>query len=501
MRHRMYPVFLAAVLTVGTSLVQTSLPSQRARAASAAVLSVTPQSASPGTSLSVTGSNLGSRLTGSLDFDGSMVATFVTNSHGKFSLSWTLPSQTAPGTHTLTATTSAATSSAPVTVLAAPTATPTATSVPIATATPMPTASPTPSSTVIPTGMLEPGGSLFVQEGQAGLQLASIELSWSQAEPSNSSYSSTYFQQIENEIAAARAAGLAPVLSLGIHYTPSWVFNLDPASRFVDQYGDAWTASTGSGNGVANFVFSSTLRSAEAAYIQHVFSVLGTNFAAVRWGGGLPYDEVAYPACPSGRSNCYWAFDANALASSPVPNYAPGQGDPSQAQTFLNYYLSSLQTYVAWGLGIIRQSYQGEIDVLFGSWGIRPGDVTAALAANLNGTTVRSSEIAAGRDWQNQLPAFAQSGNVVAWSTWLNRQDDYTDVASWSPIHYLASLAPTGMGLGGENTYGKATTTDLSDTFNNARVYHLRRVLWMNESLTQQTGNASILQVGQTATG
>jgi hypothetical protein len=33
----------------------------------------------------------------------------------------------------------------------------------------------------------------------------------------------------------------------------------------------------------------------------------------------------------------------------------------------------------------------------------------------------------------------------------------------------------------------------------NARSYRLRRVLWMNEGATQQTGNATIPQVAQAA--
>lgn len=279
------------------------------------------------------------------------------------------------------------------------------------------------------------------------------------------------------------------------------MFNLDPASHFVDQYGDVWSDTPDSGDGVVNGVFSSTIRQAIAQYMQRVFSELGTSFASVRWGGGLPYGEVRYPSCPTGRSNCYWAFDANAQAQSPAPGYVPGTGNPAQAQAFLDWYLGSIRQYITWGLGVIRQYYSGDIDVLFPSWGVRPGDLSSAVAANLNGTTPRSSEIAAGLDWQSQLSADAQYNPVVAWCTWLNRQDDFSDVGSWSPIHYLSSILPPGMGLGGENTYGKETASDLNDTFNNARTYHLRRVLWMYEAATQVTGNATIQQLGGAAQG
>jgi len=352
---------------------------------------------------------------------------------------------------------------------------------------------------VIPTGVLQPGGSLFTAERQAGLSLASIEISWSAAETGNGVWDENYFTSVRTKIANASTAGLSPVLALGVQYPPSWVFALDSASRMVDQYGDVWATSPGNGDDVVNGVFSAPIRTAIANYTAKVFAELGTNFAAVRWGGGLPYDEVRYPGCPAGRTNCYWAFDAKAKAASPVPGYVPGSGDPTKAQAFIDFYLNSLRDYVTWGLTTLRQSYPGEIDVLFPSWGVRPGDLTKAVSANLNGTTVRTSEITAGLDWARQLPADAGYGNVVAWCTWLNRLDDFTDVASWSPSHFLSSIAPAGMGAGGENTYGAATNTDLQNTMSNARAYAPRRVLWMGESLTQQVGNATLTQIGQAA--
>ena len=356
-------------------------------------------------------------------------------------------------------------------------------------------------ATAVPIGLLEPAGRLYAEEAQAGIRLASIELTWDQAEPGNGVYDESYFARVQGQIAAARAAGLSPVLSLGLQYTPGWVFDLDPASRYVDQYGDVWSDSPASGQGVANLVFSPALRAAAASYIDKVFAEVGTDFAAVRWGGGLPYDEVRYPDCPAGRTNCYWAFDANARSLNPVPGYIPGRGDPSQAGVFLNWYLSSIQNYIRWGLGVIRSAYSGEIDVLLPSWGIRPGDIPSAVQANLDGTSSRTAEIARGLDWVNQLQAYAAYGNVVAWSTWANRQDDWTDPQSWSPVHYISSILPSTVRLGGENTFGRATFSDVLDVLNNVRAYHLVRVMWMNESLTQQPGNSSIEQIAQAFSG
>jgi hypothetical protein len=320
---------------------------------------------------------------------------------------------------------------------------------------------------------------------------------WDQAEPSNGVYDASYFQTLRNTIALAKAAGLSPVLSLGMEFPPSWVFALDPAgSRLVDQYGDVWTGS-GPGQTIANGIFSQPMRGAMAAYVAHIFQTLGTSWQAVNWGGGLVYDEARYPTCPSGRTNCYWAYDPNAKAQNPVPDYIPGTGNPAEAQSFVNWYNSSLQSYIVWGMGVIRQSYSGPINILLPSWGVRPGDIKNAVAANLNGSTYRSSEVAGGMDWADQLPAFAAHAPVTADCTWANRLDDpWNDPQDWSPVHYLASILPAGMGLGGENSDGAASVSDMNDLFTNAHAYHLQWIMWMNEAATQIVGNATLQQIG-----
>jgi hypothetical protein len=158
-----------------------------------------------------------------------------------------------------------------------------------------------------------------------------------------------------------------------------------------------------------------------------------------------------------------------------------------------------MTNYIAWGLGMIRRSFHGEIDVLLPGWGIRPGDLQNALNVDLNGSTYRSDAIAAGLNWADQLPAYATYGPIRAWSTWLNETDYANDAQDWSPIHYIASILPAGMTIGGENTWGRATLSDLNATLSNARAFGLTRVLWMSEFLAQQPGNATIQQIGLTA--
>lgn len=346
-------------------------------------------------------------------------------------------------------------------------------------------------------GILEPSGLLFGVEAQSGFQYYRIELNWSLAEPSYNSYSNSYFDAVKQTISVARSAGLTPILSFGLEYPASWVFALDPeGSRFVNQYGDVWTGA-GNGERVANGVFSSRIRAAMAGYIQNVFQKLGTAWGGVNWGGGLVYDEVRYPWCPTGRSNCFWAYDSNARAQNPVPGYTPATGNIAQAQTFATWYNRSLQNYITWGMGIIRKYYGGQLIVLLPSWGIRPGDIQNAVSANLNGKPYRSSEVAGGMDWASQLPAYAAYGTVTVDSTWANRLDDpWNDPQDWGPVHYLASILPTSMRLGGENSLGAAGVSDMNDLFNNARTYHLQWIMWMSESFTQIQGNATLQQIG-----
>lgn len=134
--------------------------------ASSASLSVTPNGDPPGTTVQVTGSNLPGHMRGTLTLDGGSggIATFRTDRKGSFTLRWTIPASTAPGTHTLTAigpigkgsphqrtapSTLASTTLTVVSAKGTPSASPTASPTPTTTVrpTPTPTARPTPTPT------------------------------------------------------------------------------------------------------------------------------------------------------------------------------------------------------------------------------------------------------------------------------------------------------------------------------------------------------------------
>src|SRR5439155_24884106 len=96
------------------------------------------------------------------------------------------------------------------------------------------------------------------------------------------------------------------------------------------------------GSDEPNLVWATEYRSLAAAYTAKVFNELGSDFYAVRVGGGH-WGELTYPATfgSNGRvKNSYWAFDADAARSDPVPGWKPGQASPNgEASKFLNWYL------------------------------------------------------------------------------------------------------------------------------------------------------------------
>ena len=70
--------------------------------------------------------------------------------------------------------------------------------------------------------------------------MAMLELNWASFEPSPGEVSASYVASMRSDLAAYRAAGMKVTLGLGMHYPPSWVFDL-PDSKYVDQNGDTST--------------------------------------------------------------------------------------------------------------------------------------------------------------------------------------------------------------------------------------------------------------------
>lgn len=496
-------------------------PGMRAR------LTLTPWAVDAGDAVTVTGRRFDRGQRGSVAVRGGVTdpVAFTANKRGRFSVTLPVAPAEPSGVHTIVAidaesTTVVATAELSVVeagAVPAPTPTPagpitdptaaptdaspdgtpmpdgTAKPSPSPTMTPNPTPEPTPAPTPTPPsdspalrwGLIGNDGRHLAEERAAGINTKLLELGWSSYEPSQGAYSANYIAAKKAELAALRNAGFDVILSFGVQYSPKWLLEL-PDSRYVNQYGDAYTDGS-LGSGQANVIWNPTIRAHMATYMARVFADLGTNFDAVRIGGGR-YGELGYPVTTwNGRSNTYWAFDDNAAKSNPVPGWKPGMASPNgEAGRFLEWYLDRLDAYQGWQINQVRKHYGGRIMALYPSFGIRPGQAAKAIDVNLNGSTSAeiNGEVPRGYDFARFVGSINDS-RVLVTTTWLNCEfgdDSSSDPARGTPVKYLAWLAAKqGLKTYGENT-GRDGMADLRFTNAQAKRYDLVGFLWFNES-------------------
>jgi parallel beta-helix repeat protein len=96
------------------------LAATTAFAATAPSLSATPSPTSVGTTIVITGANYPKRVNGAVSVSGKRVGVFTTDSLGRFSLRWSIPTTTAPGSVSVTATSGYKTASVKLAISAAP---------------------------------------------------------------------------------------------------------------------------------------------------------------------------------------------------------------------------------------------------------------------------------------------------------------------------------------------------------------------------------------------
>lgn len=331
----------------------------------------------------------------------------------------------------------------------------------------------------------------------AGVDLVTMEVYWDRFEPRPGQANQAYLDQLRVDLARYRAADVEVVLAPGVHYPPAWVLDL-PDSRYVNQYDDQYR-STEPGKNVPNMVFNQAMRDRQATFLQQVIGALGKDFYGVRLGGGW-YGELNYPSPEhGGRTNSYWGFDPVAtgqrpgrppgIPANPVPDWRPGVPSTNHADAaeFLDWYLDSLGDYHDWQIQTMRDLYPGRLLMLYPSWGVRPGQLDAAVAGDLSGTTSaeRNGEIQRGFDFARFVTGITDPG-VVLYTTWLNADasaDDGSDPRYWSPVKFLAHLAadhPVPLQVMGENT-GHDTVQDLELSIAQAREHGLLGVVWAFE--------------------
>jgi hypothetical protein len=324
-------------------------------------------------------------------------------------------------------------------------------------------------------------------ERDAGITARVVRISWKDFEPGQSSENASYIDQKRGELDQLHAAGFQTIVDIGLQDTPSWLHQAYADSYYVNQFGDTYHPGEVD-SGDANLVFNQKLRAEAGRYIDRVFIALGSRIDFVRIGGGH-WGELTYPAARyHGDQNCYWAFDRSALQSNPAHDWHPGDRSPrGEARLFIQWYLDQLADFQNWQIDVVRHAFAGPIMVLYPSWGIRPGQLSAAIDGNLSGKTSveKNGEVPRGFDFARQIQRI-HDANVIVSCTWLDANgsgDDGQDQTQWSPIHYLAELAREHrpqLRLFGENT-GHGTPAAFAFTVSQARRFGLCGFAWFRQ--------------------
>lgn len=372
---------------------------------------------------------------------------------------------------------------------------------------------PTPASAaeIAHVGVLNPTPQTATSLAASGITTVNLQLGWDAAQPSAGGLNPYYLAEVRSAYTTYRTAGLRVVLDPGLQYPPEWVVAL-PNSRFVNQYGESFTATTASGENVVDGVWNPRVRDAQSRYLAALGSALGKrSFAAVRVGGLLT-GELRYPrANEGGRVDAWWAFGPLAQASSPVPGYRPGQAGRTAARdaAFVGYYLDSLVGYQDFLVKSTRAAFDGDLMLMYPSFGVRPGDQDGLVRSGLATTAVRYSEVVQGVDFArlvSRYPAYlkagyGRTGRLIAYTTWLDGPQYSTEPTGLSPIGYLAHLAgPVSMPLGGENTASTASSTEaLALSQQRARSLRLVALFWFNEPEPRE--NTLLSQLARTFQG
>jgi len=345
-------------------------------------------------------------------------------------------------------------------------------------------------------GVLQPKPAYAQPLVDAGVSLVVLGVSWENFEPTAGATNPAYIKKLRDEIGTYRHAGLQVVLDPGFQYPPAWLFDL-PDSRYQNQYG-ALYVDRAPGKNIANTVFNAAIRARYASHLAALFRELGTDWFAVRLGGGW-YGELNYPdATYAKHANCYWAFDPVAqgakpglpagMTACPVPGWKPGDASPghASARRFLDWYLASLQNYHGWQIASARKFYAGPLMMMYPSWGVRPGQIEPAVATDLSDKTSpeKNGEIQRGFDFARFIGGI-RDPQVWVHCTWIDAAPGWSDETSpdparWSPIHFLASLArrhSPALTLSAENTGGGGPEI-LRLCSARARTYDLKIMFW-----------------------
>lgn len=367
----------------------------------------------------------------------------------------------------------------------------------------------------------------------AGVRAVEVEVEWARFEPAPDRVDRSYVDALRARLSRCADAGLGVILTPGLHHAPAWVVAL-PDGAYRDQHGGA------NPTGVANLVFSATVRDAAARYLDRFAAEFPLDgFAAIRIGTSEA-GELGYPGRDFGTgtgAHDFWAFDHAALtgdglpagmAPNPLPGWVPGTrtdgGRPvtdAQVRAWFAWYADAAARTVVWGVDRLREhGYRGPVHLPLAGRGTLPADLDAAVAAALDGTGDRDGSLERGLSYPDQLPAIAAAtrdgGPVVADTTSVDdassviargldppqdvcRPDDVAQrgsapVETWSATRWtVANARAAGLAVVGENpghpdtpgTGGDAFSDDLAAQLVHAPRYArrcgLETLLWAFE--------------------
>lgn len=343
-------------------------------------------------------------------------------------------------------------------------------------------------------GVIGSDAALAPQITAAGLDSVVVQVGWDAAQPAPGALDAAYVVSVQTRIKTYTRNGLKVILDPGTQYPPAWVQTIRNA-RFVDQYGNVFTADSASGENAVDAVWNSDVRSAQASYLKALATALGrSTFSAVRAGGlltgelRLPYDVAAEDKAVGS----WWGFSAGALAKTPAAGYRPGVSKASvtKDRAFLAWYLGSLADYQDFVVSTIAAAFDGDVHLLYPSFGVRPGDESEAVQAGLARSSTRYSELVQAVDYarlvaRTKTYRSARPGRVfVVYSTWVDGPEFGSADQDSSPIAHLAKLAKaTGASLGGENTADSATDLgQLALVQQRVKDLGLSTVLWFRDA-------------------
>jgi hypothetical protein len=329
----------------------------------------------------------------------------------------------------------------------------------------------------------------LAEERDAGFDAKVVELRWDAFEPFEGVKDVDYIRRKRAEFERLRRQGFKLILTLGFHRAPAWIHERFPDTYYVNQYGERYDGPEDSGE--LNLVFNEPLRRLAAEYLRQVFQDFGTDFYAVRIGGGR-FAALTYPPGEfGGRQNCYWAFDRNAQRGSPTPGWKPGSPAPAgEAAQFVDYYLEGLARYERWQIAEVRRHFGGRLFLILPSWGIRPGRIEEAVEGNLAGATPveKTGELQQGLDF-SRLVAAVDDDKVVVTTTWLEADVEIPpgaedDKRFWDPARYIAYLAenhPLDLAVFGETSRPNQPAA-LELAARRVKDYDLAGMAWFDEA-------------------